>query len=114
VAEERRYATWHTLVKARLETLGVRVFSLVSDRAKALIKLAETGLECLSIPELCHLLHALVKSYALAISRRVNQAQQALKHAPERLATCQASHPDSPELQRAQALVETSDAELKR
>ena len=43
VAEERSYDTWHALVKARLETLGVRGFSLVSDRAKALIKLAETG-----------------------------------------------------------------------
>jgi hypothetical protein len=114
VAEERSYDTWHTLVKARLETLGVRVFYLVSDRAKALIKLAETGLECLSIPDLFHLLHDLVKSYSLAIYSRLRQAQQALKQAQERLATCQASHPDSPDLQRVQALVETSDAEVKR
>jgi len=110
VAEDRSYDTWHALVKARLETLGVRVFSLVSDRAKALIKLAETGLECLSIPDLFHLLHDLVKGYALAICSRLRQAQQALQQAHERLATCQTSHPDSPELQRAQALVETSDA----
>ncbi|HEY9527561.1 MAG TPA: hypothetical protein VIR02_10785, partial [Anaerolineales bacterium] len=66
VAEDRSYDTWHALVKARLETLGVRVFYLVSDRAKALIKLAETGLECLSIPDLFHLLHDLVKGYSLA------------------------------------------------
>src|SRR5262252_10493789 len=97
VAEERSYDTWHTLVKARLETLGVRVFYLVSDRAKALIKLAETGLECLSIPDLFHLLHDLVKGYSLAICRRLRQAQQALQQAQERLATCQTSHPDSPE-----------------
>ena len=114
VAEERSYDTWHTLVKARLETLGVRVCYLVSDRAKALIKLAETGLECLSIPDLFHLLHDLVKGYSLAICNRLRQAQQALKQAQERLATCQASHPDSPDLQRVQALVETSDAEVKR
>jgi len=112
VAEERSYDTWHTLVKARLETLGVRVFYLVSDRAKALIKLAETGLECLSIPDLFHLIHELVKSYSLAIGSRLRQAQQALKQAQERLATCRASHPDSPELQRAQALVETSASEV--
>src|SRR5437870_1122081 len=77
VAEERSYDTWHTLAKARLETLGVRVLYLVSDRAKALIKLAETGLECLSIPDLFHLLHDLVKSYSLAICSRLRQAQQA-------------------------------------
>ena len=112
VAEERSYDTWHTLVKARLETLGGRVLSLVSDRAKALIKLAETGLECLSIPDVLHLLHDLVKGYALVICSRLRQAQQALKQAQERLATYQASHPDSPELQRVQALVETSDAEV--
>src|SRR3989454_4498133 len=112
VAVDRTYDTWHTLVKARLEALGVGVFYLVSDRAKALIKLAETGLECLSIPDLFHLLHDLVKGYALAICSRLRQAQQALQQAQERLATCQASHPDSPELQRAQALVETSDAEV--
>src|SRR4029434_11014134 len=114
VAEDRSYDTWHALVKARLETLGVRVFYLVSDRAKALIKLAETGLECLSIPDLFHLLHDLVKSYSLALCSRLRQAQQALKQAQERLATYQAAQLDSPEFQRAQALVEMSDAEVKR
>jgi hypothetical protein len=111
VAEERSEDTWPTLVKARLATLGVRGFSLVSDRAKALITLAETGLECLSIPDVLHLLPDLVKGYALALCSRLRQAPQALKQAQERLATCQASHPGSPALQRAQALVETRDAE---
>ena len=85
----------------------------MSDRAKALIKLAETGLECLSIPDVFHLLHALVKGSSLAICSRLRQAQQALKQAQARLATCQASPADSPECQQAQALVETSDAEVK-
>src|SRR5262249_37864314 len=91
---------------------GGRVFYLVSDRAKALIKLAETGLECLSIPDLFHLLHDLVKSYSFAICSRLRQAQQSLKQAQERLTICQASHPDCAELQRAQGLVETSAAEV--
>jgi hypothetical protein len=114
VTEDRTYDTWHTLVKARLETLGVGVFYLVSDRAKALIKLAETGLECLSIPDFFHLIHDLVKSYSLAICSRLRQAQQALHHARERLATCQVSNPSGAEVQQAQALVEMSDAEVKR
>jgi hypothetical protein len=37
------------------------VLSLVSDRAKALIKLARTGLDCLSIPDVFHLSHDLAK-----------------------------------------------------
>jgi len=51
VAVNRTYDTWSGLVKTRLKTLGVEVSYLVSDRAKALIKLAETGLDCLSIPD---------------------------------------------------------------
>lgn len=114
VAADRTYDTWDTLVKARLETLGVGVCYLVSDRAKALLKLAETSLECLSIPDLFHLIHDLVKSYALAIFRRLNQAQQALNHAQERLAKGQASPTGAVEVQQAQALVAASDAEMQR
>jgi hypothetical protein len=114
LTEDRTYDTWYTLVKARLETLGVGVFYLVSDRAKALIKLAETGLECLSIPDLFHLIHDLAKSYSLAIFSRLRQAQQALNQAQERLAKCQAPHAGAVQVQQAQAMVEASEAEVKR
>jgi Family of unknown function (DUF6399)/Winged helix-turn-helix DNA-binding len=114
VAVDRTYDTWHGLVKARLKTFGVAVSYLVSDRAKALIKLAETGLDCLSIPDLFHLSHELAKSYSLVIFSRLRQAQQALTQARERLATLQASHPGRAQTQQAQALVAASEAEVKR
>ena len=114
MAVNRTYDTWDGLVKARLKTFGVEVSYLVSDRAKALIKLAETGLDCLSIPDVFHLSHELAKGYSLAICGRLRQAQQALTHAGQRLATLQASHPDSDQAQQAQALVEGCEAELKR
>ncbi|MDQ3960839.1 MAG: DUF6399 domain-containing protein [Pseudomonadota bacterium] len=113
VAGDRTYDTWHGLVKARLKTLGVGVLYLVSDRAKALVKLAQTGLECLSIPDLFHLLHDLVKSYSLAIFSRLRQAQQALTQARHCLAQCQASHAGEAEVQQAQAWVEACEAEVK-
>jgi hypothetical protein len=112
VAPDRTYTTWYTRVKARLEGLGTGVLYLVSDRAKALIKLAETGLDCLSIPDVFHLIHDLVKSYSLAIASRLRQARQALRHAQECLATCQASDPSGAEVLRAQALVEAREAEV--
>jgi len=87
VAEDRTYTTWYALVEARLEALGVGVWYLVSDRAKALIKLAEQGLECVSIPDVFHLIHDLVKSYSLAICRPLRQARQALHQARESLTT---------------------------
>jgi hypothetical protein len=60
IAPDRTYDTWQAVVKARLKTVGVPVRYLVSDRAQALIKLAKTGLDCLSIPDLFHLIHELV------------------------------------------------------
>lgn len=114
VADDRTYATWCARVKIRLEVLGTGVLYLVSDRAKALIKLAETGLECLSIPDVFHLIHDLVKSYSLAIYSRLRQAQQALQRAQEHLAICQGSEPSSVRAQQAQALVEASVAEVER
>ena len=85
---------------------------LVSDRAKALIKLAETGLECQSVPDVFHLIHELVKSYSLAIGGRLRQARQAVSQAQERFSQCQASPPSGAEAQQAQALVEASEAEV--
>jgi hypothetical protein len=114
VAVDRTYDTWHSLVKEQLKTLGVEVAYLVSDRAKALIKLAETGLDCLSIPDVFHLSHDLAKSASLAIFSRLRHAQQALTHARERLATCQASHPGRAQTQQAQAVVAASEAEVQR
>ncbi|MGE3541535.1 MAG: winged helix-turn-helix domain-containing protein [Candidatus Tectimicrobiota bacterium] len=51
VAADRRYDPWFDRANARLTTLGTTVVSLVSDRAKALITLAHTGLGCPSIPD---------------------------------------------------------------
>ena len=51
-ADDRSYETWHERVRTRLEPMKTHVLYLVSDRAKALIKLAKTGLECPSIPDL--------------------------------------------------------------
>jgi len=113
VAEDRTYTTWYALVETRLEALGVGVLYLVSDRAKALIKLAETGLECLSVPDVFHLIHDLVKSYSLAICGPLRQAQQAFNQARESLTTCQASLRSSDEAQQAQAEVEARAAEVE-
>jgi hypothetical protein len=111
VAEDRTSATWQALVAARLEALGVGVLSLVSDRAKALIKLAETGLECLSIPEVFHRINDLVTSYSLAIFGRLRHARQALSQAQASRNKCQVS---GAQTQQAQAAVEASAAEVER
>src|SRR5262250_132703 len=89
VAADRRYDTWYDRAHDRLTTLGTEVLYLVSDRAKALIKLAHTGLGCLSIPDLFHLSHDLAKGYSLAIFGRLRHAKRDLEHATQRLETLQ-------------------------
>ena len=101
VAVDRTYDTWYGGINRRLKTFGIGVSYLVSDRAKALIKLAETGLHCLSIPDLFHLSHDLAKGYSLSIFGRLRQAQQGLAHARQRLEALQASQPGSAQVQQA-------------
>jgi hypothetical protein len=74
------------LVDARLKALGTGVLYRVSDRANALIQLAEQGLECLSMPDFFPVIHALTKSYSLAIGRHRKQAHQELTKATDALA----------------------------
>jgi hypothetical protein len=88
VADDRTYATWEALVDERLKALGTSVLYLVSDRAKALIQLAEKGLECLSMPDFFHLVHEIVKSYSCAVGRRLSQAHKGLMPAEAGLESC--------------------------
>ena len=113
-ADDRSYATWHALVEKRLTTLGAQVRYLVSDRAKALIQLAEQGLECLSMPDFFHLLHDIVKSYSLAIGRRLTQAHQEWHTAKERLQKHQAADPRGAAACEVTHQVETKHAEVTR
>lgn len=58
-AGDRRYDTWYGFINGRLKTCGIGVCYLVSDRAKALVTRAHTGLGCLRIPEMFHRSHDL-------------------------------------------------------
>ena len=114
VAVDRTYDTWYGRINGRLKTFGIGVLYLVSDRAKALVKLAHTGLDCLSIPDLFHLSHELAKGYSLSIFGRLRQAQQVLAHARQRLEALQASQPGSAQVQQIQASVEACEAGVAR
>jgi hypothetical protein len=114
VAEDRTCATWKAVVDARLKALGTEGLSLVSDRAKALIQLAEQGLECLSMPDVFPCLHDLVKRSALPIGQRLRQAHQELTKAQEAIARRPGpSQVDQPDLQ-AQVWVEARQVEVPR
>ena len=106
VATERSFDTWYARANNRLTTFGTEVLSMVSDRAKALIKLAQTGLGCPSIPDLCHLGHDLAQGYALCIFGRLRHATRDLDHAQQRLETVQQhAQVDHTQVEQAQARV---------
>lgn len=112
VADDGTYETWYERVTTRLEPMKTYVLYLVSDRAKALIKLAETGLECPSIPDVFHLLHELAKGYSLAIWSQLKTARQALSRTQEHLAKCQASGASEAQIESAQAAVAAGEADV--
>ena len=108
VAADRRFETWFDRTNERLTTFGTEVLSMVSDRAKALIKLAHTGLGCPSIPDLFHLGHDLAKGYALAIFSRLRQATRDFEHAKQCLETLQKdAQGDGVHVAQAQGRVES-------
>ena len=81
VAADRSYPPWFARTNERLTTLGPEVFYRVSDRAKALIKLAHKGLRCPSIPDVLHMGHALATGSALCIFGRLRHAKRELAQA---------------------------------
>ena len=114
VADDRTFATWKAAVDARLKALGAEGFSLVSDRAKALIQLAEQGLECLSMPDFFHCMHDLVKSYSLPLGQRLRHAHQDLMKAKEAMARRQGPPQGDEPAPQATAVVATRQAEVTR
>jgi Family of unknown function (DUF6399) len=93
--------------------MQTRTLSMVSDRAKALVKLAETGLECPRIPDWFPLLHALGKGYALALATQLQTARQTLRHAQQHLDKCKTLGTGVPEIESAQAEVVVSAAAVE-
>ncbi len=111
VAADRTYLTWKATVDERLKALGTTILYLVSDRAKALIQLAETGCECLSMPDFFHCMHDIVKSYSLRIGQRLRHAQQALTSAEEQ---CTRRQPRSLEPQDGALAVAAKRVDVQR
>ncbi len=80
-ATDRRYETWQGRVQQALEPLGLTLRYIVSDRAKALVKLALDGFQCPSMPDVFHALRDLAKvvgvSFHLKLARLEDKRTQA-------------------------------------
>ena len=81
ISEDRRFDTWYKKAIPRLKALGIEVNHAVSDRAKALIKLAITGFDCQSGADLFHVQQDISKWLGAVIGRRHEQAKAQLETA---------------------------------
>ncbi|MEM8643228.1 MAG: DUF6399 domain-containing protein [Cyanobacteria bacterium P01_G01_bin.54] len=84
-AEGRSYEDWSTAIAPLSEQSGWRCHGMVSDGAKALIKLAIEGLGCVSVPDLFHAMRALGQPIVSALGRQQGQLNKAMSKANERL-----------------------------
>ena len=85
-APDRCFETWHTLASARLDTLKLSVKHAVSDRAKALIKLAMEGFDCYAGADLFHAQYDLSRWFPAALGRTKKKAIKLLAVAQKTLA----------------------------
>ena len=109
-AEQRSFESWKERIEKRLKGWSLRVVYLVSDRAKALIKLGPQWLGCRSIPDLFHATHELAKGYSLSIQWRLKQATQRFEKATQALSQLQAKGPDRREVEWRWQVKEVQEA----
>jgi hypothetical protein len=84
-AEDRTYSTWKEKALGALKALGLNAAYMVSDNAKALVKLALDGIGCSRIPDLFHASNEIVKvmgartaNKTAGIKRKLCEAETAL------------------------------------
>ena len=70
-SENRTYETWSDKVKDVISKFGINIKYMVSDRAKALIKLASDCMNCLSIADLFHASNEVVKLFGLRLNNKL-------------------------------------------
>lgn len=100
-AEDRSYATWKEQIQHWWSQAGWQCHFMVSDRAKALVKLATDGLGCVSVADLFHALRALGQPIGSALGR---QQAQLLKQMHTLKAKRETAQDDAHRLKLDQAL----------
>jgi hypothetical protein len=86
-AEDRTFLTWQAQAQQALAQVNVKIKYLVSDQAKALVKLALDGLHCDKIPDLFHALHEVVKLFGGRFARKLATLQRQIAQGHLRLDT---------------------------
>jgi len=81
VSDDRCFDTWYAKTKPRLEALGLEVNHVVSDRARALIKMAVTGFKCESGADTFHAQQDVSRWLGARLGKRISKALKELESA---------------------------------
>lgn len=79
ITEDRCFDTWYEKTTPRLASLGIEVNHAISDRAKALIKMAVTGFKCESGADIFHAQQDACRWLGARIGKRVTVAEKSLE-----------------------------------
>lgn len=83
---DRTYQSWAAQLQSWWQASPWQCHFLVSDGAKALVKLAVSGLGCLHVPDLFHAMRALGRPLGARLARARNKAHQQVEQLSEKLA----------------------------
>ena len=109
IAEDRCFDTWFEKTTPRLEQLGIQVNHAISDRARALIKLAVSGFECDSGADLFHAQNDVSRFLGAPLGRRLSLAEKAVTQTKKIAA--KAAKNENNGSQRTESQQAVSDAE---
>lgn len=104
LSQDYRYETWQQHVQQVLSDLGLKVRYCVSDRAKALIKLALSEMGCPSIADLFHALRELSTGIGGELADRLFRVNRCLRE----LVPTQANSQRHQQLQAQQTALQTA------
>jgi len=85
-SETRTYDSWVAQIQSWWQASQWHCHFLVSDGARALVKLALTGLGCVSVPDLFHAMRALGRPLGAQMARQVTQQHKQADRLAEKLA----------------------------
>jgi len=85
IADDRKFETWLQAAEPKLKALNLEVDHAVTDRAKALIKLAVEGFECPSGADLFHAQYDISKWLGSRLQRQCESARKTMQESETEL-----------------------------
>lgn len=80
-SEDRTYETWKEKSLQALKNLGIKPLYMVSDNAKALVKLGLKGIGCNRIPDLFHAMNEIAKVMGVRFANKAASTHRKLSEA---------------------------------